>query len=280
MKLFGIIVVLIAVLLIATALPFLPGRYDAVAVPLSGFARGLGLASLLLVPIGVLWLLYEYRTANNGSHGIRAGIVVAALGAGTLALLFATIFAVGQGGTALAVGILSIWGLVLWQSGRRVLDWARQTPGKVLSGAWALILTPCMVAGSQFALASPLTKFAWNKTMDGMAPLIADIERYRAANNQYPRSLFSEWCDYRPAVIGVCRYQYEPIGNAYSLAVEMPTFSFDSREFLLYNPSDHPAMTSHDADLLQRSAAELIQYRGYHSATPLHRAHWTLLSYD
>jgi hypothetical protein len=60
----------------------------------------------------------------------------------------------------------------------------------------------------------------------------------------------------------------------------MPTFSFDSREFLLYNPADTHAMASHDAFLLQRTAAELVHYRGCYSARPLDRPHGALLSYD
>jgi hypothetical protein len=86
--------------------------------------------------------------------------------------------------------------------------------------------------------------------------------------------------DYRPSVIGVRGYQYETSGEVFSLAVEVPTFSFDSREYLLYNPADSHVMASHDADLLLRTAAELGQYRGYHSARSLDRPHWTLLSFD
>jgi hypothetical protein len=86
--------------------------------------------------------------------------------------------------------------------------------------------------------------------------------------------------DYRPSLMGVRGYRYEPTGDSYTLAVEVPTFSIDSREYLVYNPSDTYVMASHDADLLQRSAAELTQYRGYHSARPVNRAHWIVLSFD
>lgn len=271
---------LVAIALGATALPFLPGRHDGLAVALSGIARGLGMGSLLLVPIGLAWLLYERgRTSDRPRRG-RAGFVVAMLGAGSIAVLVAAMVAATLSGATLAVGLLIAWGLLMWRGGPRLLNWARRPQGRNVAAAMALILVPGAVAGAQLALARSLTSFAWNQTMDGMAPLIADIERYRVRNGHYPRSLFSEWGDYRPAVIGVSGYQYEPSGDTYSLAVEVPTFSVDSREYLLYNPSDAHVMASHDADLLLRTAAELAHYRGYYSARSLDRPHWKVLSFD
>ena len=41
--------------------PFLPGKYDGLAVTLSTMAQLFGTAGLLLVPIGVLWVVYEAR---------------------------------------------------------------------------------------------------------------------------------------------------------------------------------------------------------------------------
>jgi ABC-type xylose transport system permease subunit len=42
-------------------LPFLPGGYDGFTVTLSGMSQLFGVAGLLLVPIGTLWLIYESR---------------------------------------------------------------------------------------------------------------------------------------------------------------------------------------------------------------------------
>jgi hypothetical protein len=280
MKRLAVMVSVVAVTLVATALPFLPGRYDALAVPLSGIARSFGMASLLLVPIGLVWLVYELRPTSHGERRGRVGFFFAILGAGSIAVLGVVVVAVMLSGAPVAVGVLTAWGLVLWRSGPRMLKWARRSRGRDIATPLALILVPAVLTSAQLALARPLTAFAWNQTMDGLAPLIADIERYRATNGHYPRSLFSEWMDYRPAVIGVRGYQYETSGDVFSLAVEVPTFSFDSREYLLYNPADTHVMASHDADLLLRTSAELVQYRGYYSARMLDRPHWTVLSFD
>lgn len=271
---------LVPIALGATALPFFPGRHDALAMALSGIARGLGLGSLLLIPIGLAWLLYERGRTSDGLRRGRAGFVLATLGAGSIAVLVAAIFAATFSGATLAVGLLTAWGFLMRRGGRRLLSWARQAHDRSVSIAMALVLLPGAVAGAQLALARPLTSFAWTQTMDRMAPLIADIERYRVANGHYPRSLFSEWMDYRPGVIGVRGYQYEPSGDSYRLAVEVPTFSFGSREFLVYSPEDSHVMASHDADLLLRTAAELAQYRGYFSARALDRPHWKVLTFD
>ena len=270
----------IAVNLLATALPFLPGRYDVLAVPLSGIARTAGIVSLLVVPIGLAWLVYELRQSGDGARRARVGFVVASLGAGSIVAVAGAVFAFGLSGAPLSVSVLAAWVLILSRVGPRMLEWGRRSMGRHGTPPMALIVVPVIVFSAQYALARPLTSFAWNRTMDGMAPLIADIERYRARHGRYPSSLFSEWMDYRPAVIGVRGYQYEPVGEVYSLAVEVPTFSLDSREYLLYNPADTHVMASHDADLLLRTAAELAQYRGYYSARRLDRPHWTVLSFD
>jgi len=280
MKRIVLIGLLIAVTLLATALPFLPGRYDVLAVPLSGIARTIGLVSLLLVPVGLAWLAYEGSRSGAGARSARVKFVVASLAVASVAVFAGAVFAYGLSGASLAVFVLAAWGLYLWRAGPRMLEWGRRSIGRHSTPALALVVVPVIVFGAQYALAAPLTDFAWNRTIDGMLPLIGDIERYRTARGSYPASLFSEWMDYRPEVIGVRGYQYEPVGEAYSLAVEVPTFSFASREFLLYNPADTHVMASHDADVLQRTPAELTHYRGYYSARKLDRPHWTVLSFD
>jgi hypothetical protein len=90
MKHLALMAAVVAVALAATALPFLPGRYDGLAVPLSGIARGLGIASLLLMPIGAMWLLYEWWRKDDGRHRGRAAFVIATLVAGSIAVFVAT----------------------------------------------------------------------------------------------------------------------------------------------------------------------------------------------
>jgi hypothetical protein len=47
--------------------PFLPGAYDGLAVTLSAMSQVFGVAGLLLVPIGVTWLVREWRGRSGAA---------------------------------------------------------------------------------------------------------------------------------------------------------------------------------------------------------------------
>ncbi|MFN2458017.1 MAG: hypothetical protein ABR502_07445 [Chitinophagaceae bacterium] len=53
------ITIISALLLTFMFLPFIPGRYDSVAVTLSFMSQIFGMAGLPLIPIGLLWLTFE-----------------------------------------------------------------------------------------------------------------------------------------------------------------------------------------------------------------------------
>ena len=81
---FILIGVWIVLLVGAMLLPFLPGRYDPVAMTLAACATGMSFGGLLLVPIGVVWLF-----SARGSGPAKAALVVAAIVAAGDALLTA-----------------------------------------------------------------------------------------------------------------------------------------------------------------------------------------------
>jgi len=271
---------LVLLALVATALPFLPGRHDPLAVQLSVLARGLGIASMLLVPVGLAGLVREAMLPSQEVRERSSAFAWAILVAGSLAALLTALFALGLSGAALATVVLASWSIALWRGSSPLARWARGPRRRDLGAASALVLAPCALAGGQLALSDPLTSLARHRAMDGTAELIADIEQFREANGQYPRSLFAEWPDYRPNVIGVSGYLYEPSGDSYRLAVEVPNFTLDSRVFLSYDPTDRHVMASHDADLLRRTPAELPLYRGYSQMRELDRPHWVALYFD
>lgn len=66
---------------LCTLLPFLPGRYDSLAVPLSLMAQILGTAGLLLVPVGALWVASGYwRRLAGKQYGIAIAALIASSG--------------------------------------------------------------------------------------------------------------------------------------------------------------------------------------------------------
>jgi hypothetical protein len=65
-----------ACIILCTLLPFLPGQYDSLAVPLSAMSQILGMVGLSLVPVGTLWVAFEYWRPSARQ---RYGFAVAAL---------------------------------------------------------------------------------------------------------------------------------------------------------------------------------------------------------
>ena len=69
------IVGLIALIVLCTFYPFLPGEYDPLAISLSAMAQTLGLAGLLVLPVGIAWLISELkkRARRKRNLGAKAG---------------------------------------------------------------------------------------------------------------------------------------------------------------------------------------------------------------
>lgn len=97
-----------ALLMIGGVYPFLPGRYDPMAVPLSMMIQAFGAAGMPLVVIGVLWLLYPSRAYRFGWLSVAWGSVVAVI----VALVGAISSGFALGGLVLAAGVCVIFLLV------------------------------------------------------------------------------------------------------------------------------------------------------------------------
>lgn len=275
-----LIVAMVVAVLGATAIPFLPGRYDELAAPISTFARIIGVGSLLLVPIGFAWLTNEALGTRERPRPMRAGFIVAAIGAMSIVMVVAFVGTAAMFGMSLGVGMVAIWTLFLLQRGRAMLSWARNGGGSHVTPALAMTTVPIVTAGAIIMMSAPLQQWSHNRTMDAMQRLIDHIEQYRAARGEYPAALFAEWMDYRPEIIGVRGYQYEPAGDKFSIAVEVPVFDPSARAYLMYNPNDAFRMASHDEWLLTWTDNQLALHRGYALSREVGRPHWRILYFD
>jgi hypothetical protein len=239
------------VFLACIALPFLPGRYDPMAIPVSRAAQLFAFIGLILVPAGILWLVRP-RFAMVGRIAATVVWVLLAAAAATESISL---------GIALLVLSIGVWKVV------KPLD---------------LIAVPIAVALFQFAIGETLTTFSRNRAIRNSAALIADIERYRVANGRYPRSTVSVNKDYWPAVIGIGEYRYEPHGEAYNVLFENPNFRLGTREIVMYNPRGEHAMTSHAMDVLQLTPEQLRvdQSRGHNELHDAPRKHWKYYWFD
>lgn len=262
-----------AVITTATFLPFFPGGYDPLSKPLSGMAWVCGRAGLLLVPLGGLWLWFSHR--NGPSIGQQRWLARATLGICSLIALVVVLVAFA-GGPLLAAGTGTLAGLLISRLARRL---RAATPlGRTVPSMLAVV--PILVLAVQSAFIQPIALRARNRVIANSAPLISEIERYRARQGGYPASLFSLYGDYKPAVVGVQRYHYEPSGDAYNLIFEEPSPAFGLRRFVVYNPRDQQRLTVHETDRLLLDDAGLdADNAGYTLVQPLPQPHWKLFTF-
>lgn len=277
------IVVTIAIILLCTLLPFLPGSYDNLAVALSEMAHMFGIVGLLLVPSGLLWL-----AANRSSRLAqrRHLFPLLALIGSTLVWLSLWLAAIVQSGYVLSVMVVLAWIWVLrkaWATFRRgtqTLDGPGAVPGSALP--FYLIAVPIAVMLLQWALVERAVEMSRNRAIANSARLIAAIEEYRERNGSYPTSLLAEWPDIMPQVIGIRQYHYEPHGEAYNLVFEQFNYRFGTREFVVYNPRDEQVMTAHAISILELTPNQLAleRTRGHYASHDLPQPHWKLFWFD
>ena len=143
-----------------------------------------------------------------------------------------------------------------------------------------LVVVPLVAAVPAFTLVGRAVEFSRNRAIDNSARLIGDIERYYDARGHYPPSLLALHPDYKPLVVGIEKYQYEPNGDAYNVFFEQLSDRLGNREIVMYNKRDEHVMTSHDMDLLTLTPAELARQRGYNAVHDASRAHWKYFWFD
>lgn len=277
-----------AALLVAVCLflPFLPGEYDGFAATLSAWAQLVGTVGLPLVPIGAIWLGYELRMRGRAT-GIRpardlgSALAWAALAVATLVALGFAGFAWGIVGRSLGFTVLALWVYCAFRLAR-TLKAIRPVEGRAFNPApLYLVAVPLVAAILTFTQVGRAIEFSRNRAIENSAQLINDIERYREARGHYPPSLLAlHQDDYKPRVIGIDRYQYEPHGDAYNLFFEQLSNQLGTREFVVYNPRGEHAVTSHAMDLLQLTPAELSYQRGYYAANDAGQPHWKYFWFD
>lgn len=263
---------------LCTLLPFLSGPYDGVAVPLSLMAQVMGKLALVLVPVGVLWMVFAYR---SGSGRKQYAFVVTALIVSCVVWVLVSVVAIVESLT-LGLGALALGAYVVTRLMPRLARLRSATPAARSAIPVYLIIVPIAVALMQLALADPITEFSRSRAIRNSARLIADIEAYHTANGRYPPSVMSVWPDYLPSVIGIREYRYEPSGDSYNVLFEQPSFRFGTREMVMYNPRDQQAVASHAMDVIQLTPEQLEvdRRRGYNEVHGAPHRHWRYFWFD
>jgi len=266
-------------------LPFFPGAYDGLAVTLSVMSQLFGMVGLLLVPLGAIWLVHDLRR-----HATKAGarppqdlgywLALASIGASTIVAAVVSLSAFVNVGFSLGFGLIALWTYCLVRLVAKVRATGRMQVRPISSVPVYLVVLPVVAAIFRIAVVDSASEFSRNRAIANSAPLINDIERYREGHGHYPQSLLSVWKDYKPSVIGVSQYHYEPNGDAYNLYFEHLSGALGTREFVMYNRRDEHEMTSHAMDLLLLAPRDLDARRGYYAVHNASRPHWKRFLFD
>jgi hypothetical protein len=271
------IVLAVGVVTVLSLLPFLPGRYDPLAAPLSRMAQAFGLAGLILVPCGALRLAAE-RLPRFARWRLPAAAIAVAATIPVWALVLAA--ATDRGGLVLPSVTLAACVYVNRRSWRTLREMRQRALARPHVMPLYLAAVPLGVAILQYALLDRAVSFSRDRAIRRAGRLIADIERHRAAHGHYPESLLAAWPDqYTPGLLGIERYQYEPRGGAYNVIFEQCSNRFGTRELVVYNPRDEQAFTAHASDVSSVVPGALEHRRGYyavHDAAP----HWKYFWFD
>ena len=278
---------LIALLILCTFYPVLPGGYDPLAVSLSAVAQTLGIAGLLVLPVGLAWLVSELQKRARRRRNLVAKargyyFALASMMTASIVAVAAVFAALMSGGLVFAVLTFVVLGYI----GSRLiprLKLLKKAEAETFNPApLYLVFIPVIVLGFQLILVSRATNISRHRAIAQSAELIGDIEAYHAAYGRYPSSLLALHKDYKPSVVGIEQFHYAPNGHAYNLFFEQPTFvtDFGIREIVMYNKLDEHVMVSHAAWILAGAPEELEARQGWHSSHNASVPHWKSFLFD
>ncbi len=267
--------------------PFLPGKYDALALPLSTTAQLFGAAALLLVPIAAAWSVYEARkrgrnrataTAGRRYHFAMASLIAASIAVPAASLVVSLGIGISFGLLALTLWVYAVYRLI-----PRVRLLKRAEDTSVNPTPFYLVFIPIAVLLLQITIAAPVTELSRNHAITKSAALIDAIEKHHAVHGRYPSSLLAVWPDYHPSVVGIQQFHYAPRGNAYNLFFEQPKLLFDdfgTREFVMYNKLNEHVMSSHAAWILAWTPEELAARHTWYAVHDAPHRHWKYFWFD
>lgn len=278
----------LAALLVALVFyPFMPGSHDRLAVTWSFMAQLVGIVgTVLLVPIGVAWLFFEFRwlalRKRNSGRADSGGyyFAIVATVAASLVAAAASLPLLGNIGRSLGLAWVALWTYLVARAAPSIKGLRKRTGRGIHPAPLYLIIVPAVVLLVRMTLIDQAVEYSRRQAMANSAQLIHDIETYRDKNGRYPVSLASLWRDYRPGVVGIERFDYEPAGDAYHVFFEQFASELPTREIVMYNPLDQQTIISHDSWLLLLPPEKLDNHRGYFAVQPASNPHWKYFWFD
>jgi hypothetical protein len=263
-----------------------PGSYDSFAVPLSVMAQSVGIAGMLLVPIGIWWLTYELRKVARRKRGLETKLrgYYFALVAVIIASIVAIVVSLGAfigGSVSLGILLFGLWLYIVSKLVSRLKSLKKAEAESFNPAPLYLAFIPGLVLIFQIALSVPATEFSRNYAIAQSVELINEIERHHEVHGRYPDFLLAVNKDYHPYVVGIDQFHYAPYRGAYNLFFEQPTFlfNFGIREFVMYNKLDEHLMMSHAAWIL-KGPNGLEARQGWNTVHDAPSPHWKYFWFD
>jgi hypothetical protein len=269
-----LILLTIIIILTGIFLPYFHGDYDHFAVGLSYIFQFASFASLLLVPVGLIWFLMNLANRKD-LHQVKYPFYFsnAAFVIIIIIVLAAAIGAFASNNRFSSIAILSAGFILSFWKRRKIKDLFRGhfTP-------YYFILIPVTVI---FIRLTFLEKVKNNSSLFAIRQcelLIQDIESYKKTNGHYPVSLLSTIEDYKPLISGILRFHYELKGNAYNIYFEQVSTMLGTEEIVMYNKLDEQEMTVHNQDLLRIPYSSILH--GHHKVVQMPIPHWKIFYFD
>lgn len=268
----GAYTLIIAIGLVAAMwYPFLPGEYDSLAVPISLLVQAIGVAGLLFVPVGLLWLAMPRRSLTFAIVSLVIGVLLA-LPACMIALL-----SVGKS-FGFILFVFLAWGFTTVLPHVRNVD---KKNSQINVAPMYLLLLPAILFAAQVATAKWLAQSSRDRAIVNSQAFIADIEAYRDRWGHYPVSLLAQHKDYQPGVVGIEKYHYQQQGDSYNFFFEQPRFLLDrigTREWVVYNPANEHRVYSHTAWLLATDRS--VPFEGWYETGHTQHPGWKYFYFD
>lgn len=281
MKLFGLFLIFVLLLFVMVS-PFLPGEYDALAIPLSMVVQLCSSIGLLTCIPAIVWFYQGYRrrkapgaaTGKSGSY-IKAYVWVSSpvwiliaffvmLGVSKLLAIF------------LLISIVFLFILLI----RKVPSLSSKNSFYL---SFSLAILPILLFISQLFADTPLTHWSRERAISNSRQLIDDIERYKIRYGRYPRTLNALHKDYHTGVKGVEKYCYAYDDSTYNLYFEQPRFLFDQfgvREMVVYNPADEHQILSHASWHMHLTPEQARRTQGWFISYNTGNPHWRYFWFD
>lgn len=267
-----ILVIIICIMTLGIIYPFLPGKYDALSIPLSIILQGFGLIGMTLSFLGILCLFFLSKSKF---------IIIISFYFKIILMIILSFFAYLINGLLFGITIfisLSLLLILFYININKLFK--KET---TITYSLYLIILPLSVLTIQHQIAIPIVEWSRDRTILNANIFIRDIERFKFRNGYYPKTLQAMYKDYFTGIVGIESYYYLPFGDSYNISFEQPKLLLDNigtREWVVYNPKDEHRVYSHTSWFLLLSPEESEIRQGWYSSLETKHKHWKLFFFD